>query len=267
VPDILAEQGSPMTQASLDRIPTLVRRQERLAARFAAGARSLAPVTGTDSRKVAHVRLTADGTIDDVKVDGGWRNLAIAPAQLAGTVMEALADAATKRFAGWAEAAMEPEDAELTEEVPALADGFTERFFEAVGAGFDENGIETVIELTEDLLASMTAATEKAERAMHARFSGRSSNRHVTATSSGNGDLVGLDYDERWLESAHSFNIGRETTEAIHDAVRSAALASLETLSALQHITEFQSVSRDPDRLAGYLIDIHRTRARKEDDR
>jgi hypothetical protein len=256
-----------MTHASLDQIPTLVHRQQRLAARFSAGARSMAPVTGTDPRKVAHVRLTADGTIDDVKVDGGWRNLSIAPAQLAGTVMEALADAANKRFAGWAEASMEPDDAELTEEAPALADDFTERFFEAVGAGFDEDGIATVIELTEDLLAAATAATEEAERAMHARISGRSSNRHVTATSSGNGDLIGLDYDVHWLESAHSFNIGRESTEAIHDAVRSAALASLETLSALQRITEFQSVSRDPGLLAGYLMDIHRTKLRREDNR
>ena len=88
---------------------------------------------------------------------------------------------------------------------------------------------------------------------MHARFSGKSSNRHVTATSSGNGDLVGLDYDERWLESAHSFNIGRETTEASRcGAVRRARVTRDSQRPPADH--RGPVVSRDPGLLAGHIV-------------
>lgn len=80
-------------------------------------------------------------------------------------------------------------------------------------------------DLLEQLDTRVDAALERGDRLSGREYAGRSGSRHVQARVAFGGTLVGLEYDERWLTSAHSFNIGRETVEAVHDALRALAAA------------------------------------------
>jgi hypothetical protein len=112
--------------------------------------------------------------------------------------------------------------------------------------------MERLLDVLTQLDQALDEALDDADRRAGEQHTGRSSSRHVVATVSGGGDLVGLEYDEQWLADAHSFNVGRETTEAVADAVRAFAEAG-DRSSATSPMASLLRFADDPASFAEHL--------------
>ena len=124
---------------------------------------------------------------------------------------------------------------------------------EATGDDVDDRIVmERMLDVLTQLDQAMDEALDDADRRSAEEHTGRSSSRHVVATVSGAGDLVALEYDEQWLADAHSFNVGRETTEAVADAVRGCAEAG-ERASAASPMASLLRFADDPASFAEHL--------------
>ena len=102
----------------------------------------------------------------------------------------------------------------------------------------------------DELIADFDARLEAATSAEHVA---RSSSGHVTARCHVSGDVLDLDYDQRWLERAHAFNIGRETTDACRRAYLKATEKGLDAVVAESRLAKLQALLQDPEAFAQAL--------------
>ena len=181
----------------------------------------MTPVTGRDESRQVTVELDKDGAVRDVRVGFAW-DQKLSADQLAPAVMEAIADARTLHVEQLGEAYRET-GSETRRARPAH-DTVVAQLRSHVEAG---GGTPAAAgRMVEQMLAEVASGLEEANHLLdeHAsrRHRGRSRAGHVTAHALGNGDVSSVTYDAGWLLSAHPANIGRETTQAIAAAARTA---------------------------------------------
>ena len=69
----------------------------------------------------------------------------------------------------------------------------------------------------------------------------------------GSGAINDLTLDQRWIEKAHHFNVGREITEAIHDAHQKMANHSVQGIIDASSLGQVLALANDPTALAERL--------------
>jgi hypothetical protein len=218
------------------------------------GQRTLGPVDATDATGTVQVRLDADGVLESVRVDAAWRQRHDA-GSLPGAVLEAYTAAAQARSNGWyaATAGAEPGRARPEDDSGRrLAQGVVDRMTES-GRDLPPSTLLAMSELLDDLSRGVDEAFGMVDAQLSSTHRARSSSGHVGAEVSGGGEIIAIDYDDRWLENAHSFNIGRETTEAVHEALREQASRSGASVADASGLTRLQELTSDPAALSRFL--------------
>ena len=203
-----------------DRLLDAARSAGALARRVAqAERRSAIPHMGLDATGTVTARTRADGRIEAVVVDAGWRS-ALADDELPTAVLDAVQAAVAARLTTF-EAAFEAASVDIDRpgqpglpELPPIP---------APTVAGDE--LSTLLPLAR---ASMSEIVRDLPSIVGARHPGRSRAGHVTAVVSGTGALVDVGYDPRWLRGARAIAVGLETTEAVHAAERMAAAHSVQ---------------------------------------
>ena len=120
-------------------------------------------------------------------------------------------------------------------------------------AGDDDGSIQALLKMVEDLDRGFDEVFAEVDGRLTREFTGRSPSGHVRATVSGVGEVTSVAYDERWLGIAHPFNVGRETTEAIHNGLRQVASCDPRSLLDVTALGRLQRLVQDPAALADYL--------------
>lgn len=243
-----------MANDTTDRIAELRDEVDVEAQRFERARQRVGERAATDASGAVRLRTDADGLVVEVTVDARWRDR-LQPEALAAAVLEAYANGVAERSRAWAEDfADDTQEEPRPRPAPGLESSVAAELFRRLQAtdGDADPGpvMERLVQLLEDLDRRLDDALDRAEQMGSREYSGQSSSRHVRARVSGGGELVGVEYDARWLPGAHSFNIGRETTEAIHAALRELAEGQA---TEPDPMGELLRLADDPAALADYL--------------
>lgn len=105
-------------------------------------------------------------------------------------------------------------------------------------------------DLLHELVESIEEVRDEVREHLTTEYTGRSASGHVKATIAGNGSLLDLTFDSTWLDSAHPANIGREATQALHEAYRQAGGEDVGPIVARSPLGRIQRLSEDPVALA-----------------
>lgn len=228
---------------------------DRATQRFEQAQATVTTVSQTDSSGAVTVTVDADGGLQDVRVDQGWQQR-LEPDMLGPAVQDALLAAAAARGDQWASAfaeqSSEPPPRVRPMLTPALsfAGQLGELTRSSSGGGPTTATLEALLEMVQALNASIDDVSRQVADHQATEYVGRSSSHHVTATVTGAGAVVSLRYDERWLARAHPVNVGRETTQAIHDGYRSMAGRSAQSIIDDSPLGQIQALAHDPVALA-----------------
>ncbi|OEV12493.1 DNA-binding protein YbaB [Streptomyces sp. Amel2xB2] len=214
------------------------------------------PSEGLDNTGSVKVDLDTEGKLAGIRVDPDW-NRSLRGTELSSAVLEAYQQAATKRLEGWGEQIERAEaDPPRPRPRPGMSDTVAGQLFERfeqTGATIDDTrAMNKLLDMLDELEGAMDQASADADSMATTEVTGRSSSGHVTATVSGTGDPVGLDFDTRWLERAHAFNIGREATEALEQARRRLAERTEES-PPFARLSALAALAENPSDLADYL--------------
>ncbi|MGL5911499.1 MAG: hypothetical protein ACRCZP_15985, partial [Phycicoccus sp.] len=98
-----------------------------------------------------------------------------------------------------------------------------------------------------ELISSIDQLGAEVDDALRATVTGTSGKgRHVVADLSLAGEVVGVTFDEAWLERAHAANIGRETLAALDDARSRMAGRSVQDVVSRSRLSQLQATLSDP---------------------
>jgi DNA-binding protein YbaB len=228
---------------------------EDAAAAFTQATRSLGPVTAKDDSGAVTVTVSAEGRISGVVVAGRWVDTYTADT-LTGGINEAFAQAAATRLEQWGTSFADPQTPVERMPAPMPHESLASRLRDAVQE--DRTGTaEATMERMRDMLHELNESIEQVKAEVDAHlareYSGRSPSGHARATIAGNGNLLDLKLDRDWLDRAHPTNIGREATQAIHEAYRKAGTEDVDTIIARSPLGRLQRLSEDPFALAQEL--------------
>lgn len=214
------------------------------------------PSQGFDDTRAVRVDLDAEGQLTGVRVDADWQR-SLRDAELAPAVLGAYQQAVMQRLEAWGEAARSAEaDPPRPRPRPGMSETVAGRLYERLetrGATVDDTRtLNGLLDMLDELDGAMRQADDDADAMSRTQVSGRSGSGHVTATVSGTGDLVGLEFDQRWIGRAHPANISRETMDALREARRRLAERTAER-PPFARLTALASLAEDPVALAEYL--------------
>jgi DNA-binding protein YbaB len=230
---------------------------DKSAQRFADANAYIEPVTASDSTGAVTITLDKAGVLQDVKVHASWRK-SLEPTMLVLAVQEAISTAVAQRTETWstrfAEQSNEPDPPvrpmpPSSESVASQLSALTDEN----GAGQHAAGLEELLAMVKSVNAGIEQATSEVGAYIAAEYPGRSSSGHVKALVAGSGAIKDLTFDRRWIEKAHHFNVGRETTEAIHDAHQKLANHSVQGIIDASPLGEVLALANDPVALAERL--------------
>ncbi|WP_314175802.1 YbaB/EbfC family nucleoid-associated protein [Streptomyces winkii] len=214
------------------------------------------PSQGSDDTGSVTVDLDTEGKLAGIRVDPDWHR-SLRDTELGSAVLSAYQQAVTQRLEAWGQAV---ERAEADPPRPRPRPGMSETVagqlferFEQAGATIDDTrALNRLLDMLDELDGAMEEAGAEADAMSGTEVTGRSSSGHVTATVSGAGDPVGLDFDTRWLGRAHAFNIGREAAEALEEARRRLAQRTEES-PPFARLTTLAALAENPSDLVTYL--------------
>jgi DNA-binding protein YbaB len=230
---------------------------DKAAQRFAEANSHVEPVTASDSSGSVSVTLDKQGVLQEVKVGATWRK-SLEPTTLGAAVQEATSTAVAKRTEAWstrfAEQSnepnppvrpMPPSSESVAAQLSAMSDG--------AGAGPHTAALEELLAMVRAVNAGIDEATSEVAAYLAATYTGRSHSGHVRATVLGSGAVTELSYEQRWIAKAHHFNVGRETTEAIHDAQQKMANRGVQGIIDASQLGQVLALANDPKALAERL--------------
>jgi DNA-binding protein YbaB len=214
------------------------------------------PSEGFDDTRSVRVNLDTEGKLAGIRVDPDW-NRSLRDTELASAVIGAYQQAATQRLEAWGETIERAEaDPPRPRPRPGMSDTTAGQLFERFeqsGATIDDTrAMNRLLDMLDELEGAMEAASAEADVMSETEVTGRSGSGHVTATVSGAGDPVGLEFDPRWLERAHAANIGREAADALEQARRRLAERTQES-APFARLTTLAALAENPADLATYL--------------
>lgn len=247
-----AQIGVPVSHDPVEHLAELREELDVDAQRFERARDRVGSVEAVDESGTVRVRTDPHGLVEAVTVDGGWQGR-LAASELAAAVLEAYGLAGMAQGQTWAEA-FDGEEPLRPRPAPPLHSTSAGQLRERLEELREHPAAATLMSRLADLLheldARVDAALARSDRLAGQDYAGRSSSRHVRARVAFAGTLVGLEYDERWLAGAHAFNIGRETVEAVHDAL--ASLASAQTADP-DPLADLAALAEDPTAFAAFL--------------
>lgn len=208
---------------------------------------AIRPTTGADSTGQITVHLDTEGRVSSVLSAGSWRQH-LEPAALPGAVLQAHTAAVEARQQQWLEAYGEAEPGQARPVSAPPMQELDQLTVELRDSGGDlpQSALRGMMDMLDELERGFDSAFEKVEESLGAQLEGRSSSGHARARVAGSGELISVSYDERWLTGAHAFNVGRETTEAIHAALQQCAVHSVAAITESSGLAALQEVTRDP---------------------
>jgi DNA-binding protein YbaB len=204
---------------------------------------------GSDDSGAVTAIVDADGRVREVTVDRLWQRH-IAVTALDDAVRAAVQAATLSRLQAF--------DTALGEQFPVgppvrtdfLSDAVRARLAKLSGGG---GAPADRLPAAQELLAMLEAVDESLDRLgqqvrdqMERPHSGHSAARHVTATVNGSGELLGIEFDRRWLVNAHEYNIAREIREALQAAYALAGKESVQSLIARSPLGDIAQLRTDP---------------------
>lgn len=243
------------TDAFADRRDEIDRMQQRF--ERAKGAAN-GTFSGADASGTVTVTVTESGHFTDVRVATNWRD-EVPPEALEGAVMDARTAAAMARMGEWGNALAEeldepaPQTRPLTPVYESLAGRIDEFVTRNASPEESQAMTDAMAEFLQEVIASIDEATAEMERAQRAEIVGTSEAGHVRVVVNGTGDVVGVRFDEQWLQRAHAANIGRETVQAQGAALRAVSGRSVASVLASTRLGELEALTRDPEALARRL--------------
>lgn len=196
------------------------------------------------------VRVAADGALEWVRVDESWRQHH-AEDQLGGVVLEVYGQAAGERARAWSEASIDTDQAPSRARPTARTSEFSDQVSDALtrqAGAVDPSVLDALGAILDELDRGFDQAMAGVEERLTSPVAGTSTSGHVRASVVADGAVVALDLDQRWLPTAHSFNIGREITEAVLDARRVAAGAAATGLEQ-SGLDGLRALTSDPQAL------------------
>ncbi len=233
---------------------------DRAAQVFGAASRSAATgYDGKDEFGTATVRLTPEGHLQDVRISMDWRTRVGADG-LAAAVQAAITTAGVRRLEEWGhgmDVSMSGPPPSLSP-APALYETMAGRLEDRVRSAKTPREVAAVeqalVEVMDELIRDVDELTEQVDTALTSSVRGESSHeKHAVAEMSLTGEVVALEYDERWLARAHPANIGRETLAAVDAARRALAGRSITDVIAQSRLQQLQVLLNDPDAVAQRL--------------
>jgi DNA-binding protein YbaB len=260
-----------MHEEDLEAVARLLEESDSLA-RMARAAARMPADPGSDATGSVTVTLDERGQVATVKLAASWRRR-LGPDRLAEAVVEAVADASTRRLAAWAAAYGEGSgrsldapsaDADLrpadnTEADAAVWDrgDFQRKLQEVATAPMSEAdrlvALTGLLEIIEDIERGLDEVSGKLRAAVTSTFTGHSPGRHVTATVTGTGQVTAIRIDRTWMNEAHEINIGRHLAAAIRAANDQLAAQGVNRLVAESPLGNVQRAAQDPLGLARRL--------------
>jgi DNA-binding protein YbaB len=215
---------------------------------------SLGPVTAKDDTGTITVTVDEQGRVSAILVSMTWKN-SYSEHSLAAGVNDAATAAGVARLEQWGTTLVEADERPSGRVLaPQLdADDLTQRLSEAVDrdrSGSVDASMQVMRDLLHELVESIEEVRDEVREHLTREYTGRSASGHVKATIAGNGTLLDLSFDHTWLDSAHPANIGREATQALHEAYRQAGGDDVETIVARSPLGRIQRLSEDPVALA-----------------
>lgn len=212
------------------------------------------PSQGFDGTRSVRVDLDAEGRLTGVRIDPDWHR-SVRDTELASAVLGAYQQAVTRRLEAWGEAVERAEaDPPRPRPRPGMSGTVPGQLFDRLGNATidDTRTLNRLLDMLDELDGAMREADADADAMSATQVSGRSGQGHVTATVSGAGEPVGLEYDVRWLSHAHAANIGRETLDALQQARRRLAERTAER-PPFARLNALASLAGDPSGLVEYL--------------
>lgn len=232
-----------MSRASRERRAALRDRSALTARSLQRATDAVGAVSASSPLGTVEVSLDPRGVVASVTVGAQWQREAL-PATLGAVVLGVAGDAQAKRLTAWGEEA----ERELSEPAPTVATPLAEvrDQVRAIRGAAGDRALDDAIRQVGGLRDSLDELIAEIEAVATARHTGFSSARHATAVATGLSEIVDLSFDTDWLDHAHSFNIGREATEAIAAALAASAATSLDAVVARSRL----------GRLRAQLLDI-----------
>jgi DNA-binding protein YbaB len=214
------------------------------------------PSQGYDDTRSVRADLDAEGQLTGVQVNADWHR-SLRDTELASAVLSAYQQAVMQRLEVWGEAAERAAaDPPRPRPRPGMSDTVAGRLFERLEgtqvAIDDTRTLNRLLDMLDELDGAMQEAGADADAMSATKVSGRSSAGHATATVSGAGELVGLEFDQRWLGRAHAFNIGREAMDALQQARRRLAERTAER-PPFARLNALASLAENPSALVEFL--------------
>jgi DNA-binding protein YbaB len=207
--------------------------------RTRAAAARTADARGSDSTGAVTATLDGDGHVSAVQVAGGWRRW-LDPQELGDAVRESVQAAAVARLAAWGEAYADDSapSSDVARAASPVHDDFAEQLREASTARMSSaDGRAALLELlamAEAVERGLDEVSARLRSTIDATHTGRSTDRHVTVTVTGGGEVTEVRFDRGWLRDAHEINIGRQTMSALSS--RSSAERSGPVLGQQLHV-------------------------------
>jgi len=190
---------------------------------------------GTDETGTVTAVVDGDGRVRDLAVDRSWRQH-LGVTELGSAVRGAVERALLARVAGFDAALSEELDAEPppATDVTPLGDAVRTRLAAFAGAAPEDRVLAAseLLAMLETIEQSLDHLSGQLTEQLSRPYTGRSRARHVTVSVTGAAELVGVEYDKRWLVNAHEVNIARETREALTAAYQAARGHGLQDLLA-----------------------------------
>lgn len=214
------------------------------------------PSQGSDGTGSVTVDLDTEGKLAGISVDPDWKR-SLRDTELAPAVLEAYQEAVTKRLEKWGET-IERAEADPPRPRPrpgmseTVAGQLLERLQQSGASVDDERAMHKLMDMLDEVEGALQEADSDAAAMAGTEVSARSGSGHVTATVSGSGDPVRLEFDLRWLERAHAFNIGRESQDALEQARRRLA-EQAENNPPFERLSALAALAENPADLIAYL--------------
>lgn len=240
---------------SLDRLVQMESEVRKLARQLTPSEDPDARYEGRDATGAVWVSVDNAGRVCDADIDRGWRER-ISSEELGAAVQDAVTVATTARITAWGEAVAEsdeePRGAPQVSAGDDIARGLQQAGAPRPGTGTDRMYLE-LLSLLERARESIGSVTAQVQAQMAEVYTGRSQAGHVAISINGGGQVVAVEYEQRWLARAAPTNIARETCEAFEAAYELAPQTGVPDLVSDSPLGELQRLAADPTALARRL--------------